>query len=75
MQSETNVLFITLSFEYHRASARHLQCMSVLVEKRVCGPACLRHRLGEINYGYGYMYKLTMGMDTYTNQLWAWVQI
>ena len=64
-----------LSFEYHRASARHLQCMSVLVDERLCVPACLRYRLGEINYGYGYIYKLTMGMGTYTNHLWAWIQI
>lgn len=45
-----------LSFEYHPASARHLQCMSVLVDERVCDPACLRHGLGDINYGYGYIY-------------------
>ena len=47
--------FYTMSFEYHRASIRHLGCMNVLAYARIiCVPVKMRYRSTETNYQYGY---------------------
>ena len=45
--------FQTISFEYHRASVRHLGCINVLAYARVCSVVCMRYRSGEINDLHG----------------------
>ena len=37
--------------------------MNVLLYGRVCDPACMRYRLGKINYVYGYRYKCVCFCD------------
>ena len=45
--SESFYTHITISFENHHTSTRHLGCMNVLVYARECDPACMRYRLGK----------------------------
>ena len=54
--SESKREFLYNAF-YHRSSTRHFGCMNVLENARACDPVCMRYRLGEMNYLYGYRYE------------------
>ena len=53
--------FYTISFEYHRASIRHLGGMNVLAYARIFGSACMRYRTSETDYQYRYRHKWIYG--------------
>ena len=44
--SESFYTHITVSFETHGTSTRHLGCMNVFLYVRACDPVCMIYRLG-----------------------------